>query len=164
MLPRMLKAFSVYVDGRGYVGRIATCKLPELKVKAESYRGGGMDAPVDMDMGMEKLDVTLDFAEYDPELIKLFGLYNADVALTLRGALQRQGEVAVGVEIRLQGGCSQITREDWKAGEKSNLSFMVNCNRYAEKIAGETIVDIDLLAFKRVIGAVDTLESVRANI
>lgn len=161
MLPRVLKGFTAYVDGRGYIGRVETCKLPDLSVKADEFKAGGMDAPVDLDMGMEKLDCSITFAEYDPNLIKLFGLFSANTQIVLRGAIQRQGEEAVAVVIRMQGGVKQLSRDDWKQGEKGSLQIAVNCNRYLEQQAEETLVDIDILNFKRVIGGVDQLASMR---
>ena len=162
MLPRVLKNFTAYVDGRGYIGRIETCKLPELAVNAADYRGGGMDAPVELDMGMNKIEAQLVLAEYDPELVKLFGLISANTPVVLRGAIQRQGEAAVPVVIRMTGGVKQITRDDWKTGENSKMTLAVNCNLYQEQIGNETVVDIDVLNFVRIIGGVDQLADVRA--
>lgn len=162
MLPRILKNFTAYVDGRGYFGRIASCKLPELTVKTEEYRGGGMDAPIEHDMGMEKLEAELMFAEYDPELIKLFGLFESGTQVVLRGALQRQGEaVSVPVEVRLQGGVKQVARDEWKPSEKGDMKLVVNCNMYRESQGEEILVDIDLLNSVRVIGGFDQLASQR---
>lgn len=162
MLPRILKNFTVSVDGRGYIGRIETCKLPELTINGVDYRGGGMDAPVELDMGMQKLEAQLEFAEYDPELIKLWGLFNADVPLVLRGAIQRQGESAVPVVIRMVGGVKQLSRGDWQTGQNSKLTVSVAASMYQESIGGETLVDIDILNFVRIVGGVDQLASVRA--
>lgn len=164
MLPRVLKGFSVMVDGTNYVGRIKECKLPDLKVKADAYRGGGMDTEVDLDMGMEKLDCELMFAEHNAELMKTFGLWNANTPIVLRGAIQRQGEEAVAVEVRLQGGTREISRDNWKPGESGSKKLMVNCNLYIEKIAGEEVVNIDVINMKRVIGGVDQLAGMRAAI
>lgn len=162
MLPRILKNFTAYVDGRGYFGRIESCKLPDLKIKTAEYRGGGMDAPIEHDMGMEKIDVEIMFAEHDPELIKLFGLFDSATQIVLRGALQRQGEnVAVATEIRLQGGIKELTRDEWKPGEKGSMKLVANCNIYKETQDGETLVDIDLLNSVRVIGGVDQLAAQR---
>ena len=49
-----------------------------------------MSAPVEIDMGMEKLEMDMTFSEYDAELFKLFGLTNgSEIAFTiLREALQ----------------------------------------------------------------------------
>jgi len=48
MLPKILKNFNVFVDGRGYAGKIDEITLPKLTIKTEEYRAGGM--------GMEKLE------------------------------------------------------------------------------------------------------------
>ena len=89
MLPKILRNFNVYVDGRGYAGRVEEITLPKLTIKTEEFQGAGMSAPIEIDLGMEKLEMELTFAEYDSELFKLFGLTNgADIALTIRGALE----------------------------------------------------------------------------
>ena len=93
MLPKILKNFSAFVDGRGYAGRVDEITLPKLSIKTEEYRGGGMDVPIDIDLGMEKLEAEITFSEYDPELFRLFGIMdNSTVNFTLRGGLQGTGD------------------------------------------------------------------------
>lgn len=162
MLPRVLKNFTVYVDGMGYIGRVEEATLPDLKIKTDEFRAGGMDAPIEMDHGMEKLDFQWTLAEYNPETIKLFGLFNASTPIVFRGALQRQGEAAVPFMVRFQGGLKEITRDAAKAGEKGTMKLVANCNRYTEVIDGEQVVDIDILNMIRVIGGVDQLADQRA--
>ena len=162
MLPRMLKGFTVYIDGRGYIGRVDSAKPPPLSLVTEAYRGAGMDAEIDIDMGMQKLDFSCVLADYDPEVIKLFGLFSADTAIVLRGAFQRQGEAAIPVVIRLQGGVKSLDRDDWSQGKRANITFLANCNRYSEEINGVKVVDIDILNGVRIIDGVDQLASIRA--
>ena len=89
MLPKILKNFNLFVDGRGYAGRVDEITLPKLTIKTEEFQGAGMSAPVEIDLGMEKLEMDMTFSEYDPELFKLFGLTNgSEVAFTIRGALE----------------------------------------------------------------------------
>ena len=38
MLPKILKNFNVFVDGRGYAGKIDEITLPKLTIKTEEYR------------------------------------------------------------------------------------------------------------------------------
>lgn len=162
MLPRMLKNFNVRVDGRGHIGVCTEVTLPPLSLNTDEFKAAGMDAPVDLDMGMQKLDVQWTLAEYNPETIKLFGLFNADTPIVIYGALQRQGEEAVPFEVRMQGGLKEISRDKLGAGERSNMMLTINCNRYLEIIDGEEVVDIDILNFVRIIGGVDQLEGQRA--
>lgn len=161
MLPRVLKNFTAYVDGRGYIGRVETVTLPELTINAAEYRGGGMDAPVDLDMGMAKLDAQIVLAEYDTDVIKLFGLFSANTPVVLRGATQRQGEAVVPVVIRMVGGIKQLSRAQWQAGTNSPMTISVNANIYQEISGGETLVDIDVINGKRIIGGVDQLADIR---
>lgn len=161
MLPRVLKGFTLYVDGRGYVGRVESVTLPNLELQTDEYRGGGMDAAVDLDMGMNKLDVSMTVADYDPELIKEFGLMSADTPIVVRGAFQRQGEAVVPVIIRMRGGFKSIGRGQFQQGQRANLELTANVNRYSETINGETVVDIDIINSKRVIGGVDQMAGIR---
>ena len=64
MLPKILKNFNVYVDGRGYAGRVDELTLPKLTIKTDEYQWAGMSAPVEIDMGLEKLEMDLTFSDH----------------------------------------------------------------------------------------------------
>ena len=92
-MPKVLKNMNLFIDGRGYAGRVDEIELPKLALKTEEHRAGGMDVPLEIDLGMEKLEATLTLSDYDPELFKLYGMVaNDSVAITIRGAIQAQGE------------------------------------------------------------------------
>lgn len=59
-LPHVLKNMNLFVDGRGYAGRVDEIKLPKLTLKTEEHRAGGMDIPVELELGMDKLEAELD--------------------------------------------------------------------------------------------------------
>ena len=88
MTAKVLKNFSLFVDGRGYAGKAEEVTPPKLTIKTEEFRGGGMDAPIDIDLGMEKMECQFTLVDFDAELMKLFGLVDGNaVQVTLRGAL-----------------------------------------------------------------------------
>lgn len=164
MIPKILKNFNVTVDGRGYAGRIDECVLPTLTIQTEEHRAGGMDAPVDIDLGMEKLEAELTFAEYDHELFRLFGLVDGNaVSVTLRGAIQSSGE-AEPVVINLRGSFKELDAGTWKAGDKATLKCMITARYYKLNINGDDIIEIDAENMVRVINGVDQLASVRSAI
>ena len=66
MIPRKLKHFNLFVDGRGYAGKIEELTLPKVTIKAEEFRAGGMDAPMEIDLGMEKLEAEFTLAMRTP--------------------------------------------------------------------------------------------------
>ncbi len=160
MLPRVLKNFAAFVDGRGYAGRCDEVELPKLTIKTDEFRAGGMDAPVELDMGQEKMEAKLTFAEYNPDILGLFG--KVDTYLTLRGAIQRQGEEAVPVIVRLFGTCKEIDSGNWKAGERGSMALSVSITTLSYEIAGVTLVDIDVQNMVRIVNGVDQLAGQRA--
>ncbi|SMG63879.1 Phage major tail tube protein, partial [methanotrophic bacterial endosymbiont of Bathymodiolus sp.] len=56
MLDDILKNMALFVDGRGFAGNVEELTLPKLTLKTEEFRNGGMDAPIEVEMGMEKLE------------------------------------------------------------------------------------------------------------
>ena len=162
MIPKVLKNFTAYVDGRGYAGRVAEIELPKLTLVTDEHRAGGMDAAVDIDMGMEKLEATATFSEYDPALFRQFGLVEgANVALVFRGAQQKGSETAEPVVVTMRGGFKELDQGSWKPGEKTALKTGIAIRYYKLQIGGETVVEIDIDNMKRIIGGVDQLASQR---
>lgn len=161
MIPKILKNFSAFVDGRGFAGRVDEVVLPKLTIQTEEHRAGGMDAPIEIDLGMEKLEAELTFAEYDIELFRLFGLNDGNaVAITLRGAIQAGGD-AEPVVINLRGFFRELDAGTWKAGDKATLKCMVAARYYKLTINETEVIEIDAENMVRVINGVDQLASVR---
>lgn len=160
--PRILKNMNLFVDGRGYAGRVDEIELPKLSLKTEEHRAGGMDLPIEVELGMEKLESNLTISDYDPEVFKLFGLLDRqDTPVTVRGAIQRQGETAQAVVIALRGGWKEIDSGTWKPGDKSTLKVAVAVNYFKLTIAGQEIVEIDAINLVRKVGGVDQMADIR---
>ena len=161
MLPKILKNFNVYVDGRGYAGRVEEITLPKLTIKTEEFQGAGMSAPIEIDLGMEKLEMELTFAEYDSELFKLFGLTNgADIALTIRGALEGNGKT-VPVVINVRGYFKEMDFDSWKPAEKATLKCSVACSYYRLTIDGAELIEIDPINMIRNVNCSDQFAKLR---
>jgi len=161
MLPKILKNFSAFVDGRGYAGRVDEITLPKLTIKMEEYRAGGMDVPIDIDLGMEKLEADITFSEYDPELFRLFGIMdNSTVNFTLRGGLQGTGD-AQPVVVNLRGKIKELDSGSWKAGDKATLKCMISIFYYKLTIDRRELIEIDAENMIRKINGVDQLSSMR---
>lgn len=161
MLPKILKNFSVYVDGRGYAGRVDEITLPKLTIKTEEFQGAGMSAPVEIDMGMEKLEMDLTFSEYDPEIFKLFGLTNGkEIAFTIRGALQGTEDTSP-VVINVRGYFKDMDFDSWKPAEKASLKCSVACNYYKLTINGVVLIEVDPVNMIRNVNGIDQFSEIR---
>ncbi len=161
-LPRVLKNLNLFVDGRGYAGRVDEITLPKLTVKTEEHRAGGMDAPVRLDMGMEALEATLMLAELDESVFATFGLLGRDaIPVTVRGAIQAQGAEAQAVVVNLRGGWQELDPGTWKVGDRNGLTVKMACSYYKLAIADRDLVEIDIPNLVRLIDGKDQLEGQR---
>jgi len=161
-MPQYLRNANVWVDGRGFAGQFDTLTLPKLTISTEEYRGGGMDAPVELDLGMEKLEASLSVNQYDPETFALLGLIPGNIVnITARAALDQDGTITPAV-VTLNGAWKEIDMGEWKPGEKAANTFSVACRYFALSIAGTPTIEIDVPNMVRRIQGVDQLASVRA--
>lgn len=164
MLPRHLRNFNVMIDGRGFAGRADEVSLPELAITTEAHRAGGMDAPVEIDLGMDLMEMSITISDYDESVIAGFGLLGAGVPITLRGAIQRQGEAAQPVVVKALAGLKRRAPGSFTTGGKHTTSLTYTLRRYSESINGVEYVNIDPENMVRVINGVDQLASQRAAI
>lgn len=161
MLPRHLRNFNVMIDGVGFAGRADEVTLPTLSIATEEHRAGGMDAPVDMDLGMEAMELSIVISDYDESVMSAFGLLGTGKAITLRGAIQRQGEDAQGVVVKMTGGLKSREVGAFQVGGKQQTTLTYNVSKYSETVNGTEICNIDVVNMTRVISGVDQLASQR---
>lgn len=164
MLPRHLRNFQVMIDGFGYAGRADEVTLPPLSLVTEEHRAGGMDMAVEVDMGMEMMELSVVLSDYDEAVIAGFGLLGTGVPLRIMGAIQRQGEAAQSVVIQALGGLKSRDVGTWTTGTKQTTTLTYSLRRYSETINGVQMVNIDAENMVRVINGVDQLAGQRAAI
>jgi P2 family phage contractile tail tube protein len=153
----------LFLDGVGFAGRVTELTLPALSIQTEEYRAGGLDAPIAIDMGMEALTCSFTLAEYDTDMLKMFGLYDQNsVVLTARGALQRNGDTAaVAVVCNLTGSITNFDPGAFEAGSVTEAGFEMAVRYYKLTIASEALIEIDVENMKRIVNGTDQLESLR---
>ena len=163
--PRVLKGFNLFVDGRGYAGKVEELELPKLTIKTEEFRAGGMDIPVELDMGMEKLECSFTLADLQADVMRLFGIgHNQPVALTFRGAYELGDGRTVPIAVKAQGMIRELDHGTWKPGEKLQQKATIALKYYSYSESGDMIHEIDVENMTRIISGVDMLAEVRAAI
>lgn len=162
MAKNVFKNCNCFVDGRGYAGDVLEMTPPKLAIKKDEHRAGGMDAPVDIDMGMEKMEAGFSFSKYCPDTLKMFGLADGNtVPLTFRAATQSDDGTVTAVKIEMRGKLTEADKGTWKPGEKATLAFKMSCRYYKEEVGGVVIHEIDIDNFVRKINGVDVLKDMR---
>ena len=163
MLDDILKNMALFVDGQGYAGNVEEITLPKLIMKTEEFRNGGMDAPIEVEMGMEKLECDFTLTRYDRNALGLFGLAPGNlIPLTIRGVIVSENGEELPAILNLQGIVREMDSGTWKAGEKATLKLMIAL-RYYKLTHGDAVVhEIDVPNYVRIINGVDQLAQTRA--
>lgn len=162
-IERLLKNISLFVDGRGYAGKVDKFTPPKLTLKTEEFRAGGMDAPVEVDMGMEKMEATLALSGIDREALKLFGLAKgAMTPITLRGASQGEDGSVEAAVITMRGRIKDVDWGEWEPGAKAPCTLMAALRYYKLEVGAETIHEIDVENMIRIIDGTDQLAELRS--
>ena len=161
MIPKVLKGFNLFIDGKGYAGLVEEVNLPKLDLKMDEVYNGGMDAPLDLEMGMSKLECDFTLSQYDTDVIKMFGLRNgAQMPLTMRGALDDENGV-VPVVVNITGAMKDLDMGGFKSGEKAPLKTSMTLRYYKLTIGTEELIEIDVQNMVRIIDGVDQLAPMR---
>ena len=156
---------ALYVDGRGYAGNVETLTLPKLTMKTEEFRNGGMDAPIEVELGMEKLEAEFTLTRFDRNALGLFGLAQGQtVPLTVRGAIESDNGVQLPVIVNLQGFVRELDYGDWQPGEKATLKMMVSLRYYKLTHGPNVVHEIDIPNMVRTINGIDQLALTRASL
>ncbi len=157
--PRTIRDFVGFVDGVGYAGRGLEAKMPELKLILANHRGGGMDGTKAMDKGMEPMQSEMTFADWPPELITKFGTYQR---LTLRPGARGEDDFTADSYVTSIGGLmTAVNFGDLKPGTDVPLKLNFEVD-YFRMVHNEVeLFEIDIRAYKRVIGGVDQLAETR---
>lgn len=165
-LPNQLKNFNVFEDGVSLMGVIEEISLPKLSRKLETFQGGGMVAPVDIDLGLEKLELELTSGGFVADQIKQFGQGKASGAMIrYAGAYQRDDTAEVqAVEIVTRGRYGELDFGNAKVGDKSQTKAKVSLTYYKLTVDGQILVEIDVLGFVCTINGVDLLAAQRKAI
>lgn len=146
-LPSKLKNLNAYIDGEGYIGRIAEFEVPKLAIATEDWRGGGMLGPVKIDMGLEAMETSITMGGHEAQLIRKFGTTRIDgVRVRLIEAFQADnGSSPDAVEHYIGGRFAEIDLGKSKAGDNTEHKFKVPLSYYRRVVNGRTDIEIDLM-------------------
>ena len=164
-LEDILRNFTMFADGWGKMGNVEELTLPKLALHMEEYRGGGMDVPVEVDLGMEKLEAEFTLTSFDAQVLSLFGLGPGnDRQYTFRGSLASEDGKKTPVVVRMFGMLAEAEPDNWKPGEKSTLKGRIGIKVYKLHVGERLIHHIDALRGIRIINGVDVMADVRAHL
>lgn len=163
-LPRILKNMNLYNEGFAYGGEVKTVTLPKLARKMEGYRGGGMSGEVQIDMGMEAMELSASFGGPVRDVLRQWGTPTVDgVYLRFAGSYQQDDSSAVDtIEVIVRGRYSEIDPGDQEVGEPGEFGLTMAVAYYKLVWNGRTEIEIDPINMVEIVNGVDRLAEQRA--
>ena len=163
-LPRKLKNFALFVDGVNYMGEVPEITLPTQSRKLEEYRGGGMNMPVKLDFGMEKMEIEWTAAGWIKDLLASWGTPKHDaVLLRFAGAVQADDrEDVTALEIVVRGRHSEFDPGSAKAGDPTEQTYKMAVSYYKLTLDGKVLFEIDAINMIENVNGEDRMAQVRA--
>lgn len=156
------KNFNLFVDGRGYAGQVDEFNAPKLTLQTEEFRAGGMDLPIDVTMGMEKLVTDFSLKAYDRNVLAMFGVVEGStVPLVVREALESFDGAVTPVVHTMRGKITELDPGTSKPGELPMLKATLTLTYYKMQHGDQVVHEIDAENMVRVINGVDTLANIR---
>jgi P2 family phage contractile tail tube protein len=157
------KNLNLFVDGRGQAGQIDEFNAPKLTLQTEEFRGGGMDAPIDLTMGMEKLTTDFSLVAYRREVLALFGVAEGQfVPFVAREALESHDGTVTAVVHTMRGKITEMDPGTSKPGTIAPIKFAMSLVYYKLEHGGQVIHEVDVENMVRIVNGVDVLSAQRA--
>lgn len=157
------KNFNMFVDGRGYAGQVDEFNPPKLTLVTEEFRAGGMDVPIDLTMGMEKMECDWSMKVYDRDMLSLFGVKEGSIVpVTVREALESFDGTVTPVIRNIRGKITGLDEGTSKPGESPTLQITMSLVYYKMTHGGRVVHEIDAENMVRIINGVDQMAAVRS--
>lgn len=163
-LPAKLKNFNLFADGGNWAGLISEIQLPKLAKKVEQWRGGGMLGEIDVELGLEKLEMETKLGGLVVGALRGFGATGVSGSL-LRFVGAYQEDVAGGVkpaELVVMGMHTELDPGSAKVGDNTEWSLKSTLTYLKWTISGRVEVEIDMINNVMIIDGIDRMAVIRA--
>ena len=157
------KNLNLFVDGRGYAGQVEEFNAPKLALITEEFRAGGMDAAIELTMGMEKLEADFSLISYDRDVLSKFGVAEgAFIPFVARESLESFDGTVTPVVHTMRGKIKEIDPGTSKPGDKPSLKIAMALTYYKLQHGDTTVLEVDVENMVRSVNGTDALASTRA--
>lgn len=161
-MPRsILRNCNLFLNRVSMIGQVNEITLPTFTRKAEEMRNAGMEMPIDVMLGYEKLEASFKMPGFSPDAIRLFGLAVGDIKEYMAaGALAHEDGTIVDATAYMRGIMTAQNPGAWTPGELGENEYTISLRHYRLEIGGTTIIEAD--PFEVSIGGVSQTGAIRA--
>ncbi|MFA5632668.1 MAG: phage major tail tube protein [Porticoccaceae bacterium] len=166
MIADILYDMNLFVDGRGYAGRVKEFTPPVITPVMLEYSAGGMATAVDVPMGrFEKLESEATLYSFDRDIMNTMRILPGEqFAFVGRAAMVSDDGTKKPVVVTMRGILSKVDQGTWKPGEEMPITIGMSLRYYKLEIDGNVVYEIDPVNYVAVINGVDQLETARQHL
>lgn len=156
------KFFNVFVDGQGYAGQAEEFNPPKLTLKTDEFRAGGMAAPIEITMGMEKLEADFTLISFDKAILALFGVVEGNnVSFIVREALESFDGTVTPVVHTMRCKIKELDQGSVQPGTAAKLKVSVAASYYKLQHGDNVVQEVDVENLVQNINGADVLSAFR---
>lgn len=159
--PAIVRNFNLFVNGTNFAGLVDEVTLPQFKLVIDEHRAGGMDSPIAVDMGMERMELKFSMAEHNAGVLRQFGVLSGNAVMLLFRGARVADEVVSPYLITARGMYTEVSPAAMKVGEKAMMEAVLSCRYFKLEIGQETLMEIDVDNMIRIVDGVDHLQQIR---
>ncbi|MBC7907027.1 MAG: phage major tail tube protein [Rhodospirillaceae bacterium] len=156
-LPKVIKSWNLFIEGRGYAGVAEKTKLPKLEKEMEAWRAAGMLGAIKLDLGMKELEMEFTLGEFNADVLAMWGLNDASGigARFLAAAVAEDGGGTDAIEISVRGRWESLDFGDVEGKKMSKLDVKMPLTYYRYNRNGTTLIELDMISGKEIVNGVD---------
>lgn len=159
---------NIYVDGNSYLGRAEEVTLPEIMAKMVEHKALGMVGAIELPSGWEKMEGSIKWNSFYPDVMKKAANPFTTHQLQLRGSLEdwtasgRTGQASYVAFLSVQ--FKGMPAGGFKQQENAEFESQLNVLYIRLEVDGSPIVEFDPLSNIYKVNGEDVLQQYRANL
>ncbi|MDR2342789.1 MAG: phage major tail tube protein [Campylobacteraceae bacterium] len=161
--PQIIQDVNVFVNGQGYLGVASSLKLPDIVQETIEAKGGiGMKYATG---AINAMEVTFKLKVIDANLFLTLGLntWKNKIPIVFKGSYKQDNAVKP-ISGTIKGDWESITVSELSAGSEAEAEIKMQVHFYELNINNKPVILVDAKNLICVIGDVDYLSDMRANL
>ena len=159
---------NIYVDGNCLLGKAEEIKLPDITTVMSEHKALGMVGKIELPSGFEKMEGEIKWNSFYRDVwLKMNNPYSM-VQLQVRSNVETYGAMGRMQQQPLVTFLSVMFKKNpmgtFKQNDNAEFSSSFACYYIKQQLAGEDLLELDVLANIYKVGGVDQLDIYRNNI
>lgn len=159
---------NIYVDGNCLLGKAEEIKLPDITAMMSEHKALGMVGKIELPSGFERLEGEIKWNSFYRDVwLKMNNAYSM-VQLQVRSSVETYGAMGRMQQQPLVTFLSVMFKKNpmgtFKQNDNAEFSSSFACYYIKQQLAGEDLLELDVLANIYKVGGVDQLDIYRNNI